>query len=221
MGDLDATVIAGVTARGYRRAASGTGPWDQFVVPVRDRITSFQGRAATFITPGRAAVGQKILALHNATASSILVDVRRITASLMGTVAKAVTVVPPVIRVHRFTAIPTNGTALGKVALDTSQSSNSAVTAWGDASADGTGSGTTLTITIPASSNIEQIYAPRIITAVGEVGAFRASFLDEQDITLRALEGVCIFLDQAVVTTGNPATDRWIATVDWEEYTRP
>jgi len=219
MGDLDATVVAGVTARGYRRAASGTGPWDQFVVPVRDRIVSFQGRVCTFRTPGRAATGQKILSLHNDTASSVLVDVRRITVDLLSTAVKAVTVIPPVIRIYRFTAAPANGTVLTKVALDTSQSSNSAVTVRGDASADGTGSGTTLTIT--AVSPIEQGHASRVFTAVGYESWGRASFLDEQDITLRALEGVCVFLESAVVTTGNPATDLWLATVDWEEYTRP
>lgn len=222
MGDIDTTAISGVEARGYRRGTAGTDSWDQYVVPVRDRIPSFFGRACTFKTPGRAATTQKILALHNATASSVIVCVNRITVDLLSTVAKAVTVIPPVIRVHRFTAVPTNGTALAKVALDTSQSSNASVTAWGDASADGTGSGTTLTVTIPASSMLHQIYGPRVITAVGYEPIDTASFFyGEPDITLRALEGVVVYLDNATGTTGNPATDWWIANVDWEEYTRP
>jgi hypothetical protein len=196
------------------------------VVPVRDRISSFNGRASTFITPGRAAVGQKLLALHNATGSSVLVCVNRIVVDLLTTVAKAATIVPPVIRIHRFTAVPTNGTVLTKTAMDTAGTSNSAVTAWGDASADGTGSGTTLTVTIPAGSILHQQYAPRLIqsSAVGisyEPIDTAMYFQGEPDVTLRALEGVCVFLDQAVVTTGNPATDRWIAMIDWEEYTRP
>ena len=222
MGDIATTAISGVEARGYRRGSAGTDDWDQYVVPVRDRISSFYGRACTFKTPGRAATTQKLAALHNATGSSVTVCVNRITVDLLTTVAKTLLIIPPVIRVHRFTAVPTNGTVLAKVALDTSQSSNASVTAWGDASADGTGSGTTLTVTVPASSMLAQVYAPRFITAAGyEPVDTAAFFYGEPDITLRALEGVVVFLDAAVVTTGNPATDSWICSIDWEEYTRP
>src|SRR4051794_6584286 len=104
MADVDTTTVSGVEARGYRRGALSTDSWDQYVVPVRDRVTSWAGRAATFKTPGRAAVGQKLLALHNATASSVLVCVNRIRVDVLQTAVKAVTVVPPMIRVQRFTA---------------------------------------------------------------------------------------------------------------------
>lgn len=222
MGDLNATTTAGIDARGYRRAGSGTGPWDQYVVPVEDKIVSYRGRVGTFITPGRAAVSQKIFAIHNATASTVLVSVNRIIVDVLNTAVKAVTIVPPMIRLHRFTAVPTNGTALTKVGLDTSLSSNSAVTVWGDASADGTGSGTTLTVTVPAGSMIDQKQGPRVFTAVGYEPIDTAAYLiGEPDVTLRALEGVVVFLDAAVVTTGNPATDRWTVMCDWTEYTRP
>jgi hypothetical protein len=229
MPDLDTSAIIGVEPRGYRRGALATDSWDQYVVPVRDRISSFNGRASTFITPGRAAVGQKLLALHNATGSSVLVCVNRIVVDMLSTAAagKAPTIIPPVIRIHRFTAVPTNGTVLTKTAMDTAGSSNSAVTAWGDASADGTLSGTTLTVTIPAGSCLHQQYAPRIMVVGTSASTFYEPidtamyFQGEPDVTLRALEGVCVFLDQAVVTTGNPSTDRWIAMIDWEEYTRP
>ncbi len=91
-----------------------------------------------------------------------------------------------------------------------------------DASADGTGSGTTLTVTIPANNIIRQIWAPRVFTAVAYEPIDTAQFLiGEPDVTLRALEGICVFLDQATVTTGNPATDKWLAQVYWDEYTRP
>lgn len=229
MGDIDTTAISGVEARGYRRGAVSTDSWDQYVVPVRDRISSFYGRACTFRSPGRAATTQKILALHNATGSSVIVCVNRVTVDLLSIAAagKAPTVIPPIIRVHRFTAVPTNGTVLAKVGLDTSQSSNASVTAWGDSSADDTISGTTLTVTIPASSMLAQQYAPRISVIGTSASSFYEPidtaqfFYGEPDITLRALEGVVVFLDAAVVTTGNPSTDRWIASVDWEEYTRP
>jgi hypothetical protein len=176
------------------------------------------------VTAGRGAVSQKLMAIHNATASPVTVCVNRIVVDILGTVAKAITVVPPVIRVQRFTAVPTGGTALTKVPLDTSMTSDAAVTVWGDSSADnagaGTPSGTTLTIT--AGAVIHQTWTPRFITAVGyEPFDSTTFFAGEPDITLRALEGVVVFLDQAVVTTGNPATDRWLAVIDWEEYTRP
>ncbi|MDQ3326852.1 MAG: hypothetical protein M3529_14390, partial [Actinomycetota bacterium] len=51
------------------------------VVIVGDR-GGYTGRAATFRTPGRAAVSHKILALHNATGSAVVVDVRKITIDL-------------------------------------------------------------------------------------------------------------------------------------------
>lgn len=226
MGDIDSSATSGVEVRGYRRGAASTDGWDQYVVPVRDRIVSYQGRATSFVTPGRAAVAQKILALHNATGSTVIVCVNRITVDLMSTVVKAATVLPPIIRVQQFTAVPTNGTALTKATLDPGggTTSSASVTAWGDASADnagaGTSSGTTLTIT--AGNVIAQKYAPRVLSAVGyepiDTGAF---FYGEPDITLRAGQGVCVHLDMATVTTGNPTTDKWIAEVDWEEYTRP
>jgi len=221
MGDQAASSTAGVTARGYQRGA-GSGNWDQFVVPVEDKVVSYRGRVGTFITPGRAAVSQKIFAIHNATGSTVLVSVNRIIVDVLHTAVKAVTVTPPVIRLHRFTAVPTNGTALTKNPLDTSLSSSASVTAWGDASADGTGSGTTLTVTIPSNSIIDQKYGPRVFTAVGYEPIDTGGFLiGEPDVTLRALEGVAVFLDAATVTTGNPSTDRWSVMCDWTEYTRP
>jgi hypothetical protein len=222
MGDVDSTAVSGVEVRGYRRGTTSTDSWDQFVIPTKDRITTFWGRANTFLTPGRAAIAQKILALHNATSSTVIVSVNRLRVDVLNTAVKAVGVVPPIIRCHKFTAVPTGGTVLSKVSLDSALSSNSSVTAWGDASVDGTSSGTALTITVPAGSNVSQLWAPRVFTAVGYEPIDSGLFMEgDSDITLRALEGVCVFLDQATVTTGNPTTDRWLATVDWEEYTRP
>ncbi len=220
MPDIDSSAVSGVEVGGYRRGSLTTDRWDQYVIPVRDRIVSYQGRSATFRNPGRAAVGQKILALHNASGSSVLVNVNRIKVDLLTTALKAATVVPPIIRVHRFTALPTGGTALVKTPRDTALSSSASVTVWGDASADGTVSTTTLTITPGAI--IAQAWAIRMVTAAGfEVSASTRFFDGEPDITLRALEGLVVFLDLATVTTGNPATDSWIATIDWDEYTRP
>lgn len=210
------------TGKKLRTRDRGAAGHDQYVVPTDNRLLSFHGRACAFETPGRAAVSQKILSLHNATGSAILVDVKRIRVDVLQTVIKAATVLVPVIRVYRVTVLPTNGTALTKVTTDTAQSSSASVTVLGDASADGTGSGTTLTATIPAGNILAETYAPRLITAAGyEMLDTVEFFVGDTDITLRALEGVVVFLESAVVTTGIPATDRYIASIDWEEYTLP
>ncbi len=224
MPDFDATITSGVEAKGYREGATTADPWTQYVIPVEDRIVSFSGRTTTFVTPGRAAVAQKVFAIHNATGSTVLVSVDRLTIDLLTTVAKAATVLPPLIRVHRFTALPTGGTALAKAGMDTTLTSSASVTAWGDSSADNAGAGTSsaTTLTITAGAAISQKYAPRMLTAAGYEPIDTAPFFHgEPDIMLRALEGVVVFLDMATVTTGNPATDKWMVTADWTEYTRP
>lgn len=178
---------------------------------------TFKGRANTFRTPGRAGTaGQKIFALHNATGSTKVVTINQLAVDLVCTVVKAVTVLPPVIRIHRFTALPTNGTSLAKTARDSSLSSNASVTAWGDASADGTSSATALTVTIPANSMLTQEFAPRLITAAGYEMFDRTVLLEDAQVTLRALEGIVVFLDYTLATQ-NPTTDMWIVSADWDE----
>jgi hypothetical protein len=175
-------------------------------------------RANTFRTPGRAGTaGQKIFALHNATGSTVHAHIEQITVDLVQTVIKAVTVLPPVIRCHRFTAVPTNGTALAKVLKDTTLATSASLTAWGDASADGTSSASALTVTIPSGNMLTQEFAPRLITAAGYEMFDRSVFLDGGvDVVLGALEGVVVFLDY-VLATQNPITDMWISGCDWYE----
>lgn len=191
---------------------------------------SYLGRVNGFRTPGRAGTtGQKVAALHNATGSSVLVDVAKVTLDFITTVAigKVGTIIPPVVRLQRFTAVPTNGTALTKVPEDTALTSNASVTVWGDASADGTGSGTTLTVTLPANNTVSQFTAPNRVFGTTGTGtnpwmedAGRIVFLSDDDeiVTLRALEGICLFLDYTVATA-NPTTDFWLPSIRWIEYT--
>jgi hypothetical protein len=196
---------------------------DQFVIPTDGHLVSFKGRAASFRIPGRAGTaGQKLWALHNATSSTVLVDLHKVTVDLYQTAAKAVTVAPPIIRMHRFTAVPTGGTALPKVAADTGLTTNAVVTAWQDASADGTSSGTALAVTIPAGNIITAEYAPRLITAAGYEMADRMEYFsgEEEVITLRAVEGIVVELAYTLATQ-NPITDMWIVGARWDEYTLP
>lgn len=193
----------------------------QFPMPVdtdSKRNITFWGRTCSFKTPGRAAVSQKILAIHNAVGSSVIIDVNRLRVDVLITAVKAVTIVIPVIRLVRYTTVQTNGTVLAKSTLDTLQTSNTSVTVTGDASADGTLSATTLTLA--PTGTLAQGYAPRIFTAVGYEEMDTIEFFEgKTDITLRAGEGLAVFLDAAVVTTGIPATDAYLASVDWTEYT--
>ncbi|MDQ3640478.1 MAG: hypothetical protein M3450_03120 [Actinomycetota bacterium] len=195
---------------------------DQYVIPTDERQVTFRGGAATFRTPGRAGTaGQKIFAIHNAAGSTVIVDVRRLRVDLAMTVAKAITVLPPVIRLHRVTVLPTNGTSAAKVGEDTAQTSNASVAVFGDASADGTSSTSALTATIPANSFVDQEYAPRFITAAGYEPMDRTTFLEGQsDQWLRAGEG--LVLELVYTATGqNPVTDMWLVTCSFDEFTLP
>ena len=218
MADSSVAITAG-TGTNIDTRTTPAGDHRQVVI-VGDK-GGYSGKVATFRTPGRAGTaGQKIFALHNATGSSIVVEIEKILVSMTATVIKAVTVLPPAIKLWKFTAVPTNGTNLTKVANDSSGTATSAsVTVWGDASADGTGSATTLTVTLPAGTIATQMFAPRIITAAGIEHAIPMTLLDstDGDIVLRPLEGVCVFLDY-VLATQNPVTDMWTVSAQWEEY---
>jgi hypothetical protein len=196
----------------------------QFPMPVdtdSKRAISFYGRACTFRIPGRAGTaGQKLFSLHNATGSAVIVDLERLTIDMVATVVKAVTVLPPSIRLYRVTVLPTNGTAVTKVARDSALSSSASVTVLGDASADGTSSATALTATLPAGAVLTQVFAPRLITAAGYEVLDTFSFFEgpDQKVTLRALEGVVVMLDYTLATQ-NPLTDMWSVDCKWTEYT--
>lgn len=192
------------------------------------RQVSFKGRACTPRTPGRAVTtGQKVFAIHNAVGSAVIVDVHNIMIDMVQTVVKAVTVLPPIMRVYKFTAVPTNGTALTKNGEDASLLSKTAVTCWGDASADGTSSATTLTIAAITNGSqtnlLTQMFAPRFMGGAGTNPQSelmdRATFFDGEDeiIALRAGEGLAIHLD-FTATTQNPTSDMWTCAVRWVEF---
>ena len=224
MADSFIQLPADSTGKKLRTLDRGTQGHDQYVIPTDGRIISYRGRVATKRTPGRAGtVGAKLFALHNASGSTILVDVEKVTVDFTATVIKAVTVLPPMIRLWRVTVLPTNGTALTKVPEDSALISSASVTVFGDASADGTLSASALTAPLPpAGGVITQEYGPRMITAAGFELMDRAEFLQDRDekITLRALEGIVVFADY-VLATQNAATDMWLVSCRWKEYTLP
>ena len=211
------TALATVPTGTVFSTAPGDGGLVQGVQVMDSSGVTYKGRACTFRIPGRAGTaGQNLFSLHNATGSTKIVTVNRIAVDMVQTVVKAVTVLPPMIRLYRVTVLPTNGTAATKVPRDTSLTSNASVTILEDASADGTSSGTALTATIPAGMVISQEFAPRMITAAGYEMFDRAEWLSDTGITLRALEGVVLRLDY-VLATQNPITDMWLITCEWDE----
>lgn len=225
MGDFDSTATSGVEVRGYRRGTASTDSWDQYVVPTFPGLVSYLGRGVTFRIPGNAGTTQNLASIHNATGSSVLVDVTRVRFDLTNTAVKAITIQQPVVRVYRVTVLPTGGTAITKVPMDTealgaAAVSSSSVTLLQGASAHRVAS--TLTATLPANNVLSQVQAARTITGVGHEAHDPVTFFeDEPDITLRALEGIVVVADDAITSTGNPTTDWWTVSLEWREYTRP
>lgn len=191
---------------------------DQSTVPVSvaAAAATFKGRACTFNTPGRAGTaGQKIMSLYNT--SGVTVYVSKVTIDLACTVVKAITVAPPIVRLWAVTVAPTNGTVLAKNKIGGSGASDAGVVVRGDASADGTGSATTLTATLPAGAILSQEYGPRFITGAGYEMADRMEFLDDQEIVeVPPNTGIVVFLDY-VAAGQNPTTDRWLMGMEWRE----
>jgi hypothetical protein len=224
---LNGGAVSGVKAQrtkiGWGGDASFRDVSGAYALPVTlngDHNVSFEGRTSTFRIPGRAGTtGQKLFSIHNATASTIVVDVNSIQVHHTETVVKAVTILPPVIRIYKVTVLPTNGTAAVKVTKDNNQSSSSSVTILQDASADGTSSATALTATL-TTSIVAGVFADRLITAVGIDKFSLVDFLNGNDeyLTLRALEGLVVMLDYTLATQ-NPTTDMWAVNCDWVEYT--
>lgn len=185
------------------------------------RVVAFKGRGSSFRVPGRGGTaGHKIFTLFNAAASPVLVDVEKISFDMEVTAVKAITVLPPVVRIYRITVAPTGGTAALKIARDTAMASSASVTVSGDASADGTSSATALAATLTTGNYFTQIFAPRLITGAGYQIIDRAEFMDGEDerITVRAGEGIVVMLDY-VLATQSATTDFYLVNCKWTEYT--
>ncbi len=210
-------VKPGFGADGVFQDVSLSTPFPVEVDPVSARATA-RVRAMSFRTPGRAGTaGQRLIALFNPAGNDKLVRLEGVVLDLYQTVIKAVTVPPPIIRVHRTVAAPTNGAAVAKALMDTAGAADAEVVCLGDASADGTSAGAALTQAIPAGSILTQEYAPRLITAAGYEMYDRTELLMDAGVMIRPGTGVVVNLDYTVATQ-NPITDMWIVGLAWTEY---
>lgn len=186
-------------------------------VDVESNTATFRGRATTYRMVGRAGTTpRRLLAIWNAVGSGKVVHVKQVAIDLIQTAAMAVTVVPPIIRIYRISAIPTNGTALTKVAKDSTQSSAAGVSLFQDASADGTNSASALAATTTAGTALTEEFAPRLITAAGYEMFDRAEFFEGKDVLVRPGEGLVLTYDLTLATQ-EPASTHTIATIDWWE----
>lgn len=216
MGDVTFTTTAGQQARAYRRGAVAGDPVDQYVIPVRDRIVSFAGRAGTFRQLGIAGTtGQKLLTIFNAVGSTVIVEVDFIGTDLMSTAARVVE--QPLLRAHKITTLPTGGTAVTKTAEDSTQTSSASVTILQGTASEG---GAATAITATAGNIINQEFGSRLLTATGYETGHRAEWFNNYPWTLRAGEGILVNLDYNTATQ-NPVTDKWVNLIHWQEYTRP
>lgn len=220
MPDIDATLVAGVEAGGYRTGATSGDPWYQYVVTKRDRLESWAGRGATNRIAGIAGTaGQKLLSIFNAAGSAVLVDVETVTCDVYQTAAKVVA--PPILRLHRVTTAPTGGTAIPKVPNDTAQSSSASVTVLQASSSDSAGTASAITSTVAMSGLITQEPVARALTLVGYEQFDRIEFInDARPLLLRASEGLVLTLDYSAAGS-NPVTDIYVCNLRWSEYTRP
>jgi hypothetical protein len=182
---------------------------------------TFRGRACSFRTPGRAGTaGQKLFSIFNPSGTTAAVVVNQLAIDIYQTAVKAATVAPPLIRVHKITVQPTNGTTLTRVPKDSLLPVSGAnAIVQGDASADGTSSASALTHATAnggAATTFTQEFTPRLITAAGYEMFDRTELLEGKEIILRASEGLLVFLDYTAATQ-NPITDMWMLSVDWYE----
>jgi hypothetical protein len=149
----------------------------------------------------------------------LLVELEEVHVHHVETVIKAVTVLPPVVRLYRVTAAPTSGTAATKAPKDSNLSSSASVAILFDASADGTSSATALAAT-PVAGPLTAQFAARMITAAGFDIIDKMDLMDGPDeyTLLREGQGVVCVLDY-VLATQNPVTDMWLVSADWTEFT--
>lgn len=210
----------------YSRVVGGETRHFQYVIPTIEGASTFKGYAATFRITGRAAATQNLLTIFNASATT-LVRVDRIVLDTYDTAPRIITTHPAIARVSRLTAAATNGTALAKVAMDTSVTTDASVTLLQDASADGTNSGTALTATIAAGTTMSQEVLSRNVWLSGtappagtwtELADRMEFFSGEPDVVLRQTQGLALHLTSPAAAS-IPATSFFAAAVYWEEFT--
>jgi len=182
------------------------------------KTISFTGLAASFRTIGAAATTQNLFTIENASGSPVIVGIRRLLVQLDATAY--LSVVMPLVKTSRPSALPTGGTILPKTTMDvsTTGSSDSVVIRGGNAY----NGGAATAITATAGTILWQQYAMRMHSVVGQVftddNPVLPSLTQDTSFVLRANEGLLVQVVSAA-TGSNPTTNHWWVECVWEEYT--
>ena len=208
-----------VTGDQVLKTSTFSGEQAQHVIPIESRNISARVATTTFRTLGNAALLHNIFSIENATGSTVLVAVRRMTVQLDATALLAA--VAPTIKVSRITTLPTGGTALGKVTFDSAQTSSGSVVCRGATASDG---GAATAITGTAGTSIWSQLTMRMHSLVGQIvmddEPVIPTLADASPLILRAGEALLVQI-VAAATTSNPATNHWVLNAMFEEYTVP
>lgn len=217
VGVADTAAGAGVAeVRTRERSIGGNTYAEQYVIPIQERVASFKGVATSFRTAGLASTNHIIFSIENASGSTILLAVKRLSLQVEDT--GVLTTVAPVCRTYRSTTASASGTTLTKSGFDTSLSSSASVVVRGATASDG-GAATAITNGGTLSPAWTQ-FKMRAATAVGQY-----LFDDEpmipllcadDPIILRAAQALVVRMEQASVTTAS-----YIVNVAFEEFTLP
>jgi hypothetical protein len=182
------------------------------------KVVSFTGTASSFRIVGAAATTHNLFTIENASGSAVIVGVRRIIVQMDATAV--LTVVMPLIKASRPSALPTGGTILSKNTMDVSTAGSSDSVVIRGANAYNAGAATAITAT--AGTILWQQYAMRMHTVIGKVLAddnpLLPTLIENTSFVLRANEALLVQI-VAAATTSNPSTNHWWVQCVWEEYT--
>lgn len=217
IGVTDEASGAGVAQfRTREQTVGGESVVEQYLIPITERVQSFQGMATTFRIPGVTGSGQNWLSIFNAAGSAVLVAVRSIQVEV-DYITNSTTM--RFFATTRITTAPTGGTVLSKVAFDTAESSNASVTLLGGASGDGTASAIVAT---PGTDRAWRIHHTHF-DAVTDLQQARsrdldtiAPLADDDPPYLAASEGLLLSLPDASSTS-----TQTVVKVVWQEFTLP
>ena len=220
VGVTDQSAGAGVVeVRTRQRTVGGSSVEEQYVIVQPERVASYKGIVSSFRTLGSAATPQNLFTASNTTGSSVILAIRRLVIQMDATAV--LTAVAPQFKVSRATGAPTGGTALSKVAFDSSLSSSANVSFLGATASDG---GAATAITATAGSTGWQQFAFRLHTAVGQVLIPDETLVPvlcaDDPIYLRADEHLLVQL-VATAGTSNPTTNHYVVQCMFEEFTLP
>jgi hypothetical protein len=219
MGDnfiqVPADVAGGPKVRTRERVIGANTVEEQFVIVAQERVRAGQFMATSFRTLGTASSPQNIFSIENPVASTTLVAVKRLSIQMDST-AVLITVAPS-FKTSRPASLPTGGTTLGAVKMDTGLAAAAQAILRGGTASDG-GAATPIAAT-PGVAFWTQM-ATRLHTAVGQVitpDLALIPMLSETDpIVLRAGESLLV---QGVLASA--ATTHLIINALWEEFSTP